>query len=117
MLPFLLHSNIQLDTVWLERLVVSFGMQDIIYQPIESMSGGQRERVLLILSVIHKPDIWILDEPGTSLDSTLLTSFCDILTHYAAHHICILTSHQKELQSLANHTIFMHDTLKTISTP
>lgn len=45
-----------------------FGLEIDLYQPIESLSGGEQKKVSLIALKIQKPDILLLDEPTNHLD-------------------------------------------------
>ncbi|WP_156299659.1 ABC transporter ATP-binding protein [Streptobacillus canis] len=45
-----------------------FRMDDAMYNIIEELSYGMRQKVFLIGSLITDSDIWILDEPMTGLD-------------------------------------------------
>ena len=49
---------------YLER----YGLQDAKEQQIRSYSHGMKQKLQIIGSLIHEPDIWILDEPMVGLD-------------------------------------------------
>ena len=49
---------------WLER----FGLGDQGNRKIEELSKGNQQKIQFILSLIHDPDLLILDEPFTGLD-------------------------------------------------
>lgn len=44
------------------------GMTDLREQPLENMSGGQRQRAWIAMSLAQQTDILLLDEPTTFLD-------------------------------------------------
>ena len=50
--------------IWLER----FGLGDQGNRKIEELSKGNQQKIQFILSLIHDPDLLILDEPFTGLD-------------------------------------------------
>lgn len=41
------------------------------YQRVENCSGGEKRRISFAISIIHKPDLLILDEPTVGLDPLL----------------------------------------------
>ncbi|MGI6562886.1 MAG: ABC transporter ATP-binding protein [Clostridia bacterium] len=49
-------------------LAERFGMQNALGDQIQSYSHGMRQKIILMGALIHKPKVWILDEPMTGLD-------------------------------------------------
>ena len=72
------------------------GMKDYSRRLIGELSGGQRQRVLIARALCGKPDMMILDEPITGMDSESATAFYSLL---------------KELNKRRGLTVFMvtHD--------
>ena len=63
--------NLQLGMTEIElrnRLGASGFKNDIVDLPVENLSGGQKARLLLLISTINAPHILILDEPTNHLD-------------------------------------------------
>lgn len=56
------------DHVRAETLLCAFGLGDKIDYPFNMLSKGERQNVLIARALLAKPDILILDEPGTGLD-------------------------------------------------
>ncbi len=55
--------------VQVERVLMGMGFPvDLWHAPIERLSGGQRNRLLLACVLIGQPDLLILDEPSNHLD-------------------------------------------------
>lgn len=45
-----------------------FGLTDLAGRRCDRLSMGQRQRVRLAMTIMHRPDLMLLDEPTTSLD-------------------------------------------------
>jgi len=52
------------SSMWLER----FGLLDQGNRKVEELSKGNQQKIQFILSLLHDPDLIILDEPFTGLD-------------------------------------------------
>lgn len=51
-----------------EMLLAAFGLEEKIDYPFKMLSKGERQNVLIARALLVRPDILILDEPGTGLD-------------------------------------------------
>ncbi|MXV50492.1 ATP-binding cassette domain-containing protein [Pedobacter sp. HMF7647] len=47
---------------------LGMGLEDKVYQPVGSLSGGQRQAVTLLMSTMDETRILLLDEPTAALD-------------------------------------------------
>ncbi len=45
-----------------------FGIQDVLGNQIRSYSHGMRQKLVLMGALLHKPKLWIMDEPMVGLD-------------------------------------------------
>ena len=52
----------------ISELAKRFGMEGALGDKIQSYSHGMRQKIIIVGVLIHKPKIWILDEPLTGLD-------------------------------------------------
>lgn len=66
-----------------ERLMKVFGMENAYNSRISSYSKGMRQKVLIISSLIHNPDILFLDEPLSGLDANTVMIVKEILAKLA----------------------------------
>jgi len=61
---------------------------------IKQMSGGQKQKVSVVASLIHRPDILFLDEPTTGLDPTTKKVLWDLIAELNDNgHTIVLCSH------------------------
>lgn len=51
-----------------EKLLAAFGLEDKMDYPFAMLSKGERQNVLISRALLARPEILILDEPGTGLD-------------------------------------------------
>jgi ATP-binding cassette subfamily F protein uup len=63
------------------------------YARIASLSGGERRRLYLLRTLIHQPNVLILDEPTNDLDIQTLTVLEQFLDHFAG--CLIVVSHDR----------------------
>ncbi len=52
----------------LEKYLSLFQLEDAAGQQIRSYSRGMKQKLTIIGALIHKPPLWVLDEPMTGLD-------------------------------------------------
>jgi ABC-2 type transport system ATP-binding protein len=78
---------------WLDR----FGLKDSAYRKVEELSKGNQQKVQLIISILHKPQLLILDEPFSGLDPVNQILLKDILMELRQQNVAIVFStHQME---------------------
>lgn len=61
--------DLEVSTKKAIELMRLFGIEDYINTRISSFSKGMRQKLILISSIIHNPDILFLDEPLSGLDA------------------------------------------------
>ena len=79
----------------LAGLVERFALADLLDQPVQRMSLGQRMRCEITASLAHGPELLFLDEPTIGLDITAKAAIRDFITERARDHglTVVLTSH------------------------
>lgn len=59
-----------------EEALVRFGLCDLAKRRADRLSLGQRQRLRLALTMVHRPKVLLLDEPRSSLDADGLQILC-----------------------------------------
>lgn len=67
-----------------EKLMDEFEMEDVFHTRLSSFSKGMRQKVLIISSLLHDPDLLFLDEPLNGLDANSVMIIKEILSQLAA---------------------------------
>jgi ABC-2 type transport system ATP-binding protein len=57
-----------------------FDFKEYISLPIGKLSKGNKQKVLIVSSIIHNPDIILLDEPLNGLDAFTILTFQDMIS-------------------------------------
>ncbi|MEU0369395.1 ATP-binding cassette domain-containing protein [Streptomyces sp. NPDC006283] len=79
---------------WMERLKVVAGPKDAL----EKLSLGNQQKVQLIASLIHEPDVLVLDEPFSGLDPVAVDAMADALVDFSRRGVpVVFSSHQLDL--------------------
>ena len=68
-------------------------IDNISNQTIDSLSGGQLQRVLIARALTSRPDILILDEPTANIDTRAEEDIFGLMKQYNDHMTIIVVSH------------------------
>jgi ABC transport system ATP-binding/permease protein len=89
---------------------------DQLRQPVASLSGGERNRLLLARALARPSNVLVLDEPTNDLDMDTLDLLEDMLADYAG--TLILVSHDRDfIDRLATSTIALDGRGHAVETP
>ena len=88
-------SHIELAKMALSQV----NMLDFANTPMNKMSGGQQQRIMIAKSLINNPKILIFDEPTTGIDKESKDQLFKILTHLNRIHgiTILLVTHELEI--------------------
>ena len=111
MLPATINKNIKIDEEEVNDVLTKLELKDLLNRYPSQLSGGQRQRVALARVFISHPDILLLDEPFSALDT--LTAdisrdlFLDLWRKYRP--TTIFTTHNlSEAVKLGEHILLLN---------
>ena len=85
-------------------------------QPVASLSGGERNRLLLARALAQPADLLVLDEPTNDLDADTLDRLEDVLAEFDG--VLLLVSHDRDfIDRLATSTIALDGKGRIVETP
>jgi ABC-type multidrug transport system ATPase subunit len=76
------------------ELTAAFGLDDAVGRMVRTYSGGMRRRLDLAASLMHHPDLLVLDEPTTGLDPGSRQQLWAVLTRLKAEGTTMLLTTQ-----------------------
>ncbi|MFX1483195.1 MAG: ABC transporter ATP-binding protein [Promethearchaeota archaeon] len=76
-----------------EDLAKRFGVKTWLQEPVKNLSTGLKKRFDVIRSLIHDPELLLLDEPFSGLDKDTTEVFWEYLFEYRELRTTIVTTH------------------------
>ncbi|PZO95748.1 metal ABC transporter ATP-binding protein [Streptococcus halichoeri] len=98
------------DEEHIKASLESVGMWDNRQKRIGSLSGGQKQRVVIARMFASDPDVFILDEPTTGMDSHTTETFYRLMHHNAHEHgkaVLMITHDPDEVVDYADRNIHL----------
>lgn len=104
---------------WLEK----FGIVEYFNRKIKELSKGNRQRLQFIVSVLHNPEVVILDEPFSGLDPLGVEMFKKVLIElkqkdkiiiFSSHRMDHVEQFSDDIVILNNGKIVLKGDLKTV---
>jgi zinc transport system ATP-binding protein len=81
------------DRVLARRVMEETGVAELRARPIETLSGGQLQRVLIARALAGEPRILLLDEPTSNIDLRAEGDIFDLLKTLNARMTIVVVSH------------------------
>jgi ribosome-dependent ATPase len=86
----------------IEELLKSTSLAPFADRPAKKLSGGMRQKLGLCCSLIHDPDLLILDEPTTGVDPLSRRQFWDLIDRLRARRsgmsVIVATAYMEEAE-------------------
>jgi ABC-2 type transport system ATP-binding protein len=77
----------------LDFVVDAVDIKDVFYRPINELSKGFKQRVGIAATLIHNPEIIIMDEPTEGLDPNQRKEIRALIKKLAKDHTIIISTH------------------------
>ena len=92
----------------LDRVVPMCAIESVYHQTIDTLSKGYRRRVGLAQTLIHNPDVLILDEPTDGLDPNQKHEVRRLINQMAQDKCIIVSTHiLEEVEAVCTRTIII----------
>ena len=97
---------------WLERV----DLAEVSKKKCEELSKGMQQKVQFIASVLHEPDLIILDEPFSGLDPVNMRLLRELINdqHTAGKTVIFSTHVMQQAESICDHIIMIHEGKKVL---
>lgn len=88
----------------------AFEIEDVVNNQIDTLSRGQRQKVVIMAALLHEPDVILLDEPLNGLDVNTALTFRRVLERLVARgKTIIFCSHILEVvERVCSRVIVLH---------
>ncbi len=94
-----------------DELVELLEIGDLVQKPVRNLSLGERMKVEIVGSLLHRPQVLFLDEPTIGLDVTMQKRLREFVAAYRKRHeaTVMLTSHyMADVEALCERVIVIH---------
>lgn len=76
----------------IEQWTILFQLEEVLDQKIHTLSQGTRKRVAIVSTLLHEPEIVLLDEPTNGLDPYQIGILKEVLQQLTAQNKIVLVS-------------------------
>jgi ABC-2 type transport system ATP-binding protein len=95
----------------LDQLVEAFGVRSLLHKPVRQLSLGERMWCELVASLLHAPELLLLDESTIGLDVTAKAVIRDLVREQSEREgrTVLLTSHDTgDMERVCDRVIVIH---------
>ncbi len=94
-----------------DELIELLDVEDLVRKPVRNLSLGERMKVEVVGSLLHRPRVLFLDEPTIGLDVTMQKRIRSFIAEYNRRYeaTVLLTSHyMADVEALCKRVIVIH---------
>lgn len=94
----------------IDEAIEACGLQQEQFKQIQYLSKGYKQRVGLAQSILHHPDLYILDEATTGLDPNQILDIRALIKSLGKEHAVLISTHiLQEVESICHRCIVIHE--------
>lgn len=95
----------------IREILKDVGLLEAEKRPVNKLSKGMRQRLVMARALMHSPEILFLDEPGSALDPSTVKEIHNLIRREQAKGATIfLTTHNmEEAAKLCDHVALLHE--------
>lgn len=94
----------------IEFVVELVQLQSVLHKPIGKLSKGFRQRVGMAQTLLHEPEVLIMDEPTAGLDPNQISQVRETLLKLGEQKTILLSTHiMQEVDAMANRAIVISE--------
>jgi len=100
------------DIAQCEHMLEEVNCAYLLYSPLQNISGGEMQRVLLARALLKKPQLLVLDEPASGMDIIGQQALYETIKHIRDKHDCgiLMVSHDLHLVMAATDRVICLNT-------
>lgn len=107
--PHLKKDFAQMAEQTLREVFLWEEVKDRLHKPASILSLGQQQRLAIARSLIIQPEIFLMDEPTSSLDPKSATAIEELIAVLKTRHTIALVTHNlSQAKRVADDLIFLH---------
>lgn len=105
-LEFIRNVRSLSQLISISNLLEPLGASQLLELHFGELSTGQQQRIKLAASIIHDPEILLLDEPGSNLDEAGKEMIASLVEQYkTSNRMVVIASNQQDELALCNEII------------
>ena len=94
----------------IEEVVELCAISTVFHKPISKLSKGYRQRVGMAQTLLHEPDVLIMDEPTAGLDPNQIQEVRRTMQRLGEARTILLSTHiLQEVEAMANRVIVINE--------
>ena len=94
---------------YLDKILKEFELEDLLDKEVNQLSGGEKQRLAIVRSILNKPGIIFCDEPTGALDEENSHKVMKLLLKLSSNCIVIVVTHAIEIVKKYGNRYFLLD--------